>query len=244
MTDLRWTWVFLDLPEAVAPVAEPFWAAATSSVLSERRGGRGQFATLLPTSGAAPWVKVQRVGGPGGVHLDLDSPDRPAALASALDAGATHTGTVDGVEVMASPGGLAFCLTLDDPPRRWVRDGTTTLDQVCLDVPADRWEREVAFWTALTGWEAQPGRTPEFTRLLPPAGRPLRLLLQRLGSQARAVTAHPDFACADRTADVARHVALGAEVVAGHGGWTVLRAPGGQVYCLTGRDPATGQVPG
>ena len=52
--------------------------------------------------------------------------------------------------------------------------------------------------------------------------------------------AHPDLAVRDRAAVTQRHVGLGAEVVDVRERWTVLRAPGGQVYCLTDRDPATG----
>jgi hypothetical protein len=114
------------------------------------------------------------------------------------------------------------------------------LDQVCVDIPPRLWDSEVEFWASLTGMEAAEGRTPDFRRLLPPRGRPMRMLLQRLQSDADRVTAHPDFASADRAADTEAHVGLGAEVVRAFEAWTVMRAPGGQVYCLTDRDPATG----
>jgi hypothetical protein len=39
-------------------------------------------------------------------------------------------------------------------------------------------------------------------------------------------------------------VGLGAEVVSVNPFWTVLTAPGGQVYCLTDRDPRTGRPAG
>jgi hypothetical protein len=76
---------------------------------------------------------------------------------------------------------------------------------------------------------------PGFTRLVA-ADQP-RILLQRLGETDGPVRAHPDLATADRSADTDRHVALGARVVGVHGYWTVLTAPGGQVYCLTDRSP-------
>ncbi len=63
-----------------------------------------------------------------------------------------------------------------------------------------------------------------------------------LDEAAGSVRAHPDLATADRAADVRRHVALGASSGAVHERWTVLTAPGGQVYCLTDRDPTTGRV--
>lgn len=237
--DLRWTWLFLDTPESQAEAWE-FWTAVTGSTLSERRGETGQFATLLPPVGD-PWIKVQRVGDGGGVHLDLDSSDRAAALGDALAAGATQVTRYHDVEVMASPGGLTFCLTVEEPGQ-WVRGDVTMLDQVCIDIPPHLWESEVAFWSELTGLEPVGGRSPAYARLLPPPGRPMRMLLQRLDSHAERVTAHPDFASSDRSADTATHVALGAVELQSYEAWTVLRAPGGQVYCLTDRDPATGEL--
>jgi hypothetical protein len=238
MIDLRWMWLFLDTPEEVAEEAWEFWRAVTGSTLSEPRGETGQFATLLPGEGD-PWLKLQRVGGGGGLHFDLDSTDRAASLAAALGAGAAQRERYHDVEVMTSPGGFAFCLTLGEGGD-WVRGPRTMLDQVCVDIPPRLWDSEVEFWASLTGMEAAEGRTPDFRRLLPPRGRPMRMLLQRLQSDADRVTAHPDFASADRAADTEAHVGLGAEVVRAFEAWTVMRAPGGQVYCLTDRDPATG----
>ncbi|HEY7720612.1 MAG TPA: VOC family protein, partial [Pedococcus sp.] len=68
---VRWVWLFLDLPEERYDEAEAFWREVARSDLSARRGQHGEFATLLPREGD-PWLKVQRVGGLGGVHLDLD----------------------------------------------------------------------------------------------------------------------------------------------------------------------------
>jgi hypothetical protein len=141
---------------------------------------------------------------------------------------------------MRSPGGFTFCQTLVDGDPVLRRDGATVLDQVCLDVPSSRWDSEVAFWAALTGREPQVGSLPQFVRLVED-GR-LRLLLQRLDETDGPVRAHPDLATADRQSDTQRHVALGARLVGVHDHWTVLAAPGGQVYCLTDRDPSTGTV--
>lgn len=238
MIDLTWLWLFIDAPEEVADEAWEFWRAVTGSTVSERRGETGQFATLLPVEGD-PWIKLQRVGAGGGLHLDLDTTDRGAALDAALAAGARHVTRYHDVEVMASPGGLPICLTLGEPGE-WVRGPRTMLDQVCIDIPPRLWEAEVAFWSEVTGTPVTTGLTPSFARILPPPGRPMRILLQRLESDAERVTAHPDLASADRAADTEAHVALGAELVQVNTLWTVLRAPGGQVYCLTDRDPATG----
>ena len=204
---------------------------------SERRGEDGQFLTLLPAEGSA-YVKLQAVAGAAGIHLDLDSADRSAVVQRARDLGATTAWTYHDVEVMRSPGGFVFCQTLLDGEPLLARDGSTILDQVCLDIPGSSWESEVAFWAALTGREPELATSPEFARLFE-NGR-LRLLLQRTGEPDGPVRAHPDLATSDRTGDTARHVGLGATVRDVNEFWTVLTAPGGQVYCLTDRDPSTG----
>ena len=115
--------------------------------------------------------------------------------------------------MVRSPGGLVFCHTLLDGEPTLVRDGTTVLDQVCLDVPAVHWESEVAFWSELTGREPQVGSLPHFVRLVED-GR-VRILLQRLDEPDGPVRAHPDLATAHRATDAQEHVRLGAEVVLG-----------------------------
>ena len=240
-----WVQLFVDVPRAEWDAATRFWAQVTGCSLSPARGEDGQFVTLLPHTGPA-WVKLQAVGGGGGVHLDLDGVDRDAAVARALDLGGSVEGTYHDVVVMTSPGGFTFCQTLLDPaePRpRMVRGATAVLDQVCLDVPGGLWADEVAFWGALTGRTLQPGLRPEFAFLGDgdPDG-PVRILLQRLDEDAGPVRGHPDLAVADRRGQEARHTAAGAELLDRFDRWTVLRAPGGQVYCLTDRDPSTGQV--
>ena len=237
----EWIQVFLDTPADAFEEAVTFWSAVTGWTPSERRGEQGQFLTLLPAAGAA-YLKMQAVDGPAGVHLDLDSADRPATVARALELDATAAWTYHDVEVMRSPGGLVFCHTLVDGEPSLVRDGSTVLDQVCLDIPVAHWESEVAFWSGLTGREPQAGALPEFVRLVEYGM--LRLLLQRLDEPDGPVRAHPDLATAHREADAQEHVRLGAEVVSVNAFWTVLTAPGGQVYCLTDRDPATGRAAG
>lgn len=236
-----WIQLFLDTPAGRFDEAVGFWSAVTGWTPSERRGEDGQFLTLLPAAGSS-YVKMQAVDGPAGVHLDLDSSDRPAAIGRARSLGATTAWTYHDVEVMCSPGGFVFCHTLVSGSPSLVRDGSTILDQVCLDVPGDLWEREVDFWRGLTGRELQQASAPGFSRLVAP-DQP-RILLQRLDDPSGTVRAHPDLASIDREADTARHVALGASVVGVHDRWTVLEAPGGQVYCLTDRDPSTGVARG
>lgn len=238
---VRWMWAFLDVRRVAAVPTWRFWAAATRSSLSEARGEEGEFATLTPAYGD-PWIKLQRVGGAGGVHLDLDVDDPQQAAVTAVRLGASVVAD-RGYVVMRSPGGFRFCFTPPDGQARQVREGEADLlDQVCLDLPAAAHDAEVAFWRELTGWEHASSPLAEFGYLQRPQGMPLRLLLQRLGEPSGPVRAHVDLACVDRAATRARHVELGASVMAEHAFWTVLQDPSGRAYCLTHRSPTAGWV--
>jgi hypothetical protein len=235
---VRRAWVFLDTPRAEADTSWRFWAHVTDSRLAPVRGADGEFSTLLPARGE-PWVKLQAVGDGGGIHLDLDVDDVHTAATRAEGLGAERVGAIgDTVVLMRSPGGFPFCLTTWHGQEGQVREGLASiLDQVCIDVPRSRWESETAFWSALTGWGLRPSEEPGFSFLVRPAHIPLRVLLQRLDDEEGPVRGHPDLACSDRAADVARHVAAGASVVEERSFWTVMRDPVGRAYCLTDRSP-------
>jgi hypothetical protein len=244
-----WTTAFLEFPADTFEAATAFWQDVTASGLSDFRGERGDFATLLPRDGD-PYLKVARMhSGRGGLHLDLHSDDMPALVAQANELGATGDLRPGGdYSALTSPGGFPFRVvihpagqTVPAPVPWW--SGTSLVDQVCLDIPASLHESETAFWAELTGWEHTEGRFPEFSCLERPAGQPLRLLLQRLESDDGPVRAHLDLSSADHVAETVRHKSLGAEHVAEHGRWTVLRDPAGLEYCITERDPATGVLP-
>ena len=155
------------------------------SDLSPWRGQHREFATLLPADGD-PWLKVQRVGGEGGIHLDLDvEGPLPEAAERAVRLGAGVVGDLGDVIVCRSPGGFVFCLTRwsqEHSARGQARAGAESLiDQVCLDVPSSGYAAEVAFWSQLTGWAVgDPDPDDEFVRLAWPRGIPVRFLLQRL----------------------------------------------------------------
>ena len=110
--------------------------------------------------------------------------------------------------------------------------------QVAIDVPRASYDGELAFWHALTGWEEHASSVSvDFRFLVPPAGQPLQLLLQRLGEETGPVRVHLDWGTTDRAAETERHLALGARVLAVHSHWTVLADPVGRVYCLTDGPP-------
>jgi hypothetical protein len=249
--EIRWLTVFLDLAHD-ADTAEAFWAGVTGSTLSPRRGPDGEFATLLPRDGDA-YLRVQRVRSEtGGCHLDLhldpDALDGAAARAVALGASERFRESGE-VIVLDSPGGFPFCLVRWDgeatvpDPLDLDGAGLNRLDQLCLDAPPDLFEAECRFWAALTGWEARSGSRSEFGFLVRPAGLPVRILFQRLDSDAARVTGHVDFSCDDRERLAARHTAAGARTLATFPNWTTMADPTGRPYCLTARDPRTGGLP-
>lgn len=246
---ITWVTAFLDSPADAWDASRAFWTGVTGYGLSAARGEHGDFQTLVPPDGDG-YLRVQRLHDGGArLHLDLHVTDVRAAADTAAALGAREVAASRHV-VMASPGGLPFCFVRVGERRRpeaarWTTpDGgthTSLVDQVALDIPVASWETELAFWVALTGWEvtsAAPGS--DFAPLRRPVGQPLRLLPHRLGEPDGAVRAHLDLAASDRAAETARHEALGARVEHVGDRWTVLVAPDGRRYRITGRDPVTG----
>lgn len=244
-----WISAFLDIAPQHWDAALAFWPAATGTTLSALRGDDQEFATLVPADGD-DHLRIQRRGdGLSRIHLDVHVTDPARAADRAVELGAevVHRSTY-GYIVLHSPGGLTFCF-VDHPaavrPTPADHGGyRSAVDQVCIDVPSSRFDTESAFWAALTGWREHAGAMSCFTLVKPPRDQPTRLLLQKLDDEPSAVTAHLDIAVTDRTAETIRHTGLGAQVVAEHDRWTVLRAPDGLPYCLTDRDPETGSLIG
>ncbi len=238
-----WVSAFLDLPTDDLDRAAEFWQGVTGYPLSARRGPDDEFASLVPPDGDN-YFGVQRLAdGPARIHLDLHVESPTDAAATAVGLGAqVLLDSEHGYVVLRSPGGFVFCFVSHPASRRpapaaWPDGNRSQVDQVCLDVPPERYDAEVAFWQAVTGWELTPVDESEFERLQPPADQPLRWLVQRLDDEGGPVRAHLDLASDDRDAEVARHVALGATEGPRHEWWTVLTDPVGTTYCVTWRKP-------
>jgi hypothetical protein len=241
---VTWLTAFLDTEASEAPTVEGYWAAVTGWPVSSRRGPEGEFATLEPPDGDSP-LRVQVVGSAplNGMHLDVHTDDLECLVDDAARLRAEIRDTGLGYATGHSPGGLTFCLVDHSVSRRpgpvaWP-GGTSLVDQVCLDIPTARFDDEARFWSMLTGWPHVEGGSPEFDRLLPPAGQPLRVLLQRVEKDG-PVRMHLDLASENRDAEVERHVALGGRVVRRTEDWTTLLDPSGRAYCVTDRDPVRG----
>jgi hypothetical protein len=189
------------------------------------------------------YLRLQRLDeGRPRLHCDLHVDDVAAAAAAARERGGEVLGgPFDDVTTMRSPGGFVFCFVPGGTGRRpapapWPDGHTSYVDQVCLDIPPGRYDAEMDFWAGVTGWQRtgpEPGS--EFGRLTPGPDQPLQLLLQRLDDEQESVTAHLDWATTGREAEIAQHVAAGAEVQGRFEGWTVMRDPAGMTYCITRR---------
>jgi glyoxalase superfamily protein len=239
-----WLSAFLDFPPDRYDAGVAFWADVTGFATSVPRGPREEFATLVPPDGDA-YLRVQRVGdGRPRLHLDVHVDDVRATADQVTGDGARLVADEGDYVTLASPGGLTFCLVTHPggarpAPRAWPDGHLSGVDQVCLDVPPSAFAAELDFWHRLTGWgRRDPAPGSEFARLTPQGDLPLQLLVQRLDDEQDAVTAHLDWAATDHEAELAAHVAAGAEPLARHDEWTVLADPTGLRYCVTRRAPA------
>jgi hypothetical protein len=240
---VHWVSVFLDVTPDLVDVDAAFWTSVTGSVVGAPVGDQDEFWPLVPSAGD-PCLWLQRTReGPVGCHPDLYVDDVTAAADRAVGLGATRLSVSDGLVVLRSPGRLPFCLVTHRgqsvrPAPVGPAGARAVVDQVCVDIPADRYETECDFWSALTGWPRSRGAVDdEFNRLERPAGIPYAFLLQRLDDAQPTVTAHLDLACEDRDAVASRHRSWGAELVRRTPDWTVLRDPAGVTYCATVRPP-------
>jgi predicted enzyme related to lactoylglutathione lyase len=241
---LDWIHVFIDVPASSAADAREFWSQALCWSPGSSWPGHREFTSLVPASGNS-YVHVQQVDDDPRIHLDVVVDDLDRARDEAAELGAGAGMLTDDWQVMRTPGGLPFCLCREPvsgtrpPGTRHTAGHRSRLAQVCVDIPAQGYDREVAFWRQLTGWTfSRSGRT-ELADLLGPPEAPLRLLVQRLGEDDEGETtrAHIDLGSDDIDAEAARLAGLGARHVERFDGWAVMEDPAGLVFCVTGKSP-------
>ena len=239
-----WLHVFVDVPAESAEAARGFWSAVTGWDVGPPWPGRPEFTSLEPADGSA-YAHLQMIDGPARVHLDLVADDVDAERERLVGLGATAGTRTDSWQVMASPGGLPFCLVHEPGPKRrpgpvsWPDRHRSRLTQLCIDSPAAYAGLERDFWRQATGWRYRPSDAAEFDgKLFPPEGGTMQLLLQRLGSDdgGDRTRAHIDLDTDDRDAEVERVIGLGARLVGPGRGWVVLQDPAGLPFCVTVQD--------
>jgi hypothetical protein len=243
---IRWLSAFLDFPADCFSNEVTFWRAIAGSTVSPAGGPDREFASLEPFNGD-PHLRVQRVKeGPGGVHLDLHVDDIKPATAHAKSLGAHLVSAADDLVVLTSPAGFGFCLVPwngeheRSRPIRWPGDTISIIDQLSIDIPAKLYDDECDFWATLTGWPCRQGVMPEFRNLRRPKEMPLRVALQRIGSST--IGGHLDLASTHPDEEVARHEGWGARLEQHHRFWTVMSDPIGRRYCITHRNPRSGDL--
>lgn len=245
--DITWLTAFIDQPAETFEAGSRFWEQATESTRSATRGPNGEYATLIPSAGES-CLRVQRLEGSPRIHLDFHIDDLDAAREHAEQLGAT-TVYRDRHAIMRSPTGFTFCFVTHggraELPSAVTEPRPHLLTQVSIDIPHAQFEEECEFWAAMTGWDLLPTSAPSFAALQQPDHIPLRLLLQRRGTDDAGTTtrAHLDIACGSHFVEVSEtFLGFGAELVAHHTHWTTMRDPAGLEFCLTRRDPETGKI--
>lgn len=248
--EVRWVTAFIDRGREVFEPAVEFWSEIAGSSPSAFRGVSGEFATLVPLDGSDAHLRVQRTSsGWSGSHIDLHVVDARTAAQECVERGASVVEDHGGYVVLATPGGMPFCVVRyhgEHVRQRAVASypsaALVLVDQVSIDCDPDRFDDEVDFWSAITGWAPVAARAPEFVPLDRPVAMPLRIMLQRRMRAVGATSCHVDLACDDAAGAVDDHRRLGATVLEHHEHWTVMADPSGTAYCLTARRPATGRL--
>ena len=245
--EIRWLQAVLDLPAANFDAAGDFWTTMTNSTRGDINPDHDEFVHLHPATGDMH-LELQRIDdAPARAHLDVVVDDIAAWTERAVELGATLIAR-PGHSVLETPGGVPFCIVpatelganaAKAPPIDSARPHAA--DQICLDVPHEHFDADVEFWSALTGWEVNPAKFPEFRSFAQPEALPLRMLIQQLGVDDNGGgRSHLDISSGDHVHELAAdHEAAGAKVLDQQKYWTALTDPSGMPYCLTSRPPST-----
>ncbi|HZM81406.1 MAG TPA: VOC family protein [Candidatus Limnocylindrales bacterium] len=103
------------------------------------------------------------------------------------------------------------------------------LEKIVIDVPPAVHDAEVVFWAAATGKQlTQFEKYPEYHGA--DLNEHMGLLIQRLEEGESRI--HLDIHTDDLEAEIKRLESLGAQRVAQHHLWQVMRDPAGMVFCV------------
>jgi catechol 2,3-dioxygenase-like lactoylglutathione lyase family enzyme len=246
---VNWLTLFFDYGVTEFDRGIEFWTAVTGSSLSSTRGPEGEFVSLVPPNGGV-FIKFQRTRNSSDVkHHFCIGVDDVARASFELTAAGADLIAAPSHHILCSPGGLVFCLVPtpgDGPvqdswhttalpaPITWPTGQRSRLDQVTVNVSQANWATEIAFWeVALEAkQEALVART-EFCWLRTKRQLALDVLAQKLKENQPATTVRANLGSTNRTAEVARHMKLGAVIEAEDQFRVVMRDPSGLRYCIT-----------
>jgi predicted enzyme related to lactoylglutathione lyase len=114
------------------------------------------------------------------------------------------------------------------------RGGELVVVVDCADL-----DRAARFWAEVLGYAAHPSASTTYRTLLPPGGRGVEVLLQRVPDVKRDKNrVHLDLRTADLTGEVTRAIDLGASLLTGQPieedgfRWHILADPDGNEFCV------------
>ncbi len=232
-----------------------FWADMLDYEVEDRATSGGMAAR--DTKGEGPPLFFSR--GPKSrtievpIHLDVNVPDREAAVARLLERGGwmveTKTHAIGTLEeawtVMRDPEGNGFCV--QQPPdveRPYVGNVTFSCAEPgtlarfwsqALDWPEEDPGDE--FLAMLRTARLHPDEFDSYAGVRVPGKRPRFLFQRRQKSPTESIPLHPDFETDDRATEVERLIELGGSVVETKTGasgftFTVMRDPEGNPFCV------------
>lgn len=183
------------------------------------------------------------------IHLDVNVPDREAELQRILGLGGTLVETrshqigelSETWTVMRDPEGNGFCI--QSPPKADARRIGNVTFSCANPVPLGK------FWASALGWPDEPVDQSFIQTLLDagmdpcetesfyvtretPTSRPRFLFQRRERSRPDSYPIHLDFRTDHREAELERLQQLGASIEERKPGWTVMRDPEGNPFCV------------
>lgn len=236
-TAVRLRNVQLDVPADRYDATVAFWVDALGAT---PQAADGPF-THLRGPASSVGVHLQRLDdGPARIHLDLEAEHPEAAAEELVGRGATRQGTGPCGPVLADPAGLWFCIcrtgaVVEELGRPGA--GRAALRLVVIDVPRERFEDVLSFWSGVLDVEAKRfgGEFAAYAHLrdVPAPGDRLDLLVQDIGDDTARF--HLDLHVTDeaaRDAEASRLTALGAREVDAVRHWRTFEDPVGLLLCV------------